>query len=179
MLSTLRPCANTQERRRLLRAGEDYRPTGVMRRCRTVRGARRTCVSSQSEKQSQVARFFSIKACLNRLNAENNFLVSVCVSCCQGDECFPLLDGLFMYRDATACFFIALEENNWKHCLDTGRMMGLVILHDWVGGWVGGLPHNHTTPQPKQNSPLGLIHSQSDSLSFSFLKRRENQRSSL
>lgn len=71
-----------------------------------------------------------------------------------------------MYRDATACFFIALEENNWKCCLDTGRMMGLVIRQGWVGGWVGGggwggwiVPHSHTTPWQKLNSPLGLIHS--------------------
>lgn len=69
-----------------------------------------------------------------------------------------------MYRDATVCFFIALEKNNWICCLDTGRMMGLVV---------GGVPHGHTTPRQKQNSPLALIHSQSESLSFSCPKRCE------
>lgn len=83
-----------------------------------------------------------------------------------------------MYRDATACFFIALEKNNWICCLDTGRMMGLV-----VGGWRSPQPHD-TTAKTKLSA---CSDSQPIRVAFIFLSKtvreahfpsRENQHSS-
>lgn len=160
VLSTLRPCANTQVRRRLWRAGRGWQTSTAFGWAWWGRriGERRSCPSALnvwdlSHRNNLRRKVFWVFFPLSKhvwtgwmqktLFPMCVRLLCVCI-CCQGDGCFPFAGWTLMHHS------VLLKASEAKRLFGHWQKDGACD-----STWAGGVPHCYTTPRQKQNSPLG------------------------